>query len=554
MAAITPNTTIYLLTGVPLDPTYDHSLWFDTAANQASYFIGKAAHTLSAYTYQRAGSNIIKVQKKAEQIMNCNYLMFKNTSYGSETVPAKWFYAFITDIEYINDETSAIYYEIDLLQTWFFDYTLDYCFVERNHTLTDNLGEYIEPEPVAPGEYVANGSYVPLKPDLTTLVVIIATCELTSDYDGGKVYDGIFGASRLVFYNTTTSNGRDALNSYLASFADKPQAINGIYMVPLAMLPPSVRESTWAALDNFASGQAYTINGTTLTGSESLNGYTPKNKKLYMYPFNFYSVDNANGGNLILRYEFFDKINGSYTPSFKIMGNLTQPVRVVLRPYAYKFMTSAGGSEEPATDHLQTITLENYPLCSWAIDSYNAWVAQNAVPEAIKTVGTAAAGLLIGGVTGGIGGAVAAGAGIAGKALGGAALASSVAGTLSKMYSASIQADLSVGNFNNGSVNCSLNTQNFFACRMSITRERARCIDDFFSRFGYALNRLMIPSIHARTQWTYVKTAGCTITGSIPARAAQMICSLYDAGITFWANPANVGNYGLTNGTLPLPG
>lgn len=536
-----PNTTIYLLTGVPLDDTYDHTLYFDrsTPASQNAYFQTKAFRTLSAHSYQRAGSNVIKVQIPAEQLYICNYLMFQNTGFGTVQSPAKWFYCFVTEIEYINDETSAIHYEIDLLQTWFFDFTLDFCFVERNHTETDLIGQWLEPEPLNPGEYVCNGSYVPLKTDLSDMGVIVSVCELTDDYDGGKIYDGVFGASVLTYYNVNATGGLDALNSYLASFSDKPQAISGIYLVPKAMIPASVRESTWAALDNNTSGQSYTVSAPTLTGTEYIGGYGPvKNKKLYTYPYNFYNVDNANGATLALRYEFFERLNGSYTPMFRIMGNLTQPVRVVLRPLGYKRMTGTGGSEDPATDNLETITLENYPLCSWAIDAYNAWVAQNAVPEAIKTVGTTAAGLLIGASGLMTGGATALGAG---------ALASAVGGTLSKMYSASIAADITAGNFNNGSVNCSIGTQNFYGGRFSITADRARCIDDFFSRFGYAINRLIRPNISARPQWNYVKTAGCTITGSIPADAARKICQIHDAGVTYWKNPANVGNYGLPN-------
>ena len=534
-----PQTTIYLLTGVPIDETYDHTLYFPDASTQNAYFRSKGFHSLTAYSYQRAGSDVIKVQIPAEQIYQCNYLMFQNTGFGTVGSPAKWFYAFVTEVEYINDETSAIHYSIDLLQTWFFDFTLDYCFVERNHTPTDIIGAYLEPEPVNPGEYVCNGSYIPLKADLTDMGVIVSVCQLTDNYAGGKIYDGVFGASILTYYNTSTAAGRESLNSYLASFKDSPSAINGIYMVPKAMIPAAVRESTWAALDNYTSGQSYTVNGPALTGSETIAGYGPvKNKKLFTYPYNFYNVDNANGATLTLRYEFFDRIGGSFTPSFKILGNLTQPVRVVLRPFAYKRMTGSGGAEDPAVDNLETITLENYPLCSWAIDAYNAWVAQNAVPEAIKGIGTTLAGALIGAsglMTGGAG------------ALGAGALASAVGGTLSKMYSASISADITAGNFNNGSVNCSIGTQNFYGGRFSVTAERARCIDDFFTRFGYAMNRLMIPFTHTRPKWNYVKTAGCTITGSIPSDAARKICRIHDAGVTYWQHPSEVGNYGLDN-------
>ena len=554
--AITPNSTIYLLNNVPLDKSYDHTIYFTDVSTQAAYFRAKAIYSLTSYTYQRAGSGIIKVQIPAERLYTVNYMMFQNTGYGwtdgnNTQHAAKWFYAFVTEIEYINDETSAIHYEIDDLQTWMMDFSLDYCFVERNHTPDDIIGHYIEPEPVSPGEYVCNGAYVPLNPTnvaLNDLGVILAVCELDDNYDGGHKYDGIFGAARLTYFSVS-SESLTKLNQVLASYTNKPSAISAIYCVPKALIPANRREAVWASLDNTAA-PSYTVSAATLTGSETLDGYTPKNKKLYTYPYNFYNVDNSNGGTLALRYEFFDNIGNTFTPMFKIAGGLTQPVRVVLRPYAYKNMHGSGGVEDPTTNNMETLSLENYPLCSWAIDSYNAWVAQNAVPEAIKA---GASGASIGA---GLAASILAAPAAAPLAIGAAAVSgiALVGSALTKMYNASIQADITAGNFNNGSINCAIGTQNFYGGRFSITAERARCIDDFFSRYGYAMNRLMIPWRDIREQWTYVKTIGCTLTGSVPADAAAHLCAIHDAGITYWRVPANIGNYGLSNNPRQLPG
>ena len=67
--------------------------------------------------------------------------MFQNTSFG-----IKWFYAFITNVEYINNETSEITIEIDVMQTWHFDYTVNQCFVEREMAATDDIGGNLVPE------------------------------------------------------------------------------------------------------------------------------------------------------------------------------------------------------------------------------------------------------------------------------------------------------------------------------------------------------------------------------------------------------------------------
>ena len=80
-----------------------------------------------------------------------------------------------------------------------------------------------------------------------------------------------------------------------------------------------------------------------------------------------------------------------------------------------------------------------------------------------------------------------------------------------------------------------------------ITPEFARIIDDYFTKHGYATHRVKIPNRNVRPYWTYTKTIGCEITGSIPCDDARKICDIYDRGITFWKNGTNIGNYNLDN-------
>lgn len=148
---ITPNSNIILLKGVPLDNSYNDTIYFASAAAQLAWFEAIPAarkQTFSNYTYQRVGSDAIKVGVSPDTIYSYNYMMFKNTAYGN-----KWFYAFITSIDYVNDNTALVHYEIDVIQTWFFDVTLDPCYVEREHSDTDNIGDNVLPEPLNITEY-----------------------------------------------------------------------------------------------------------------------------------------------------------------------------------------------------------------------------------------------------------------------------------------------------------------------------------------------------------------------------------------------------------------
>lgn len=146
---IEPNTNIRILKNVPLDNTYKHTLYFSSEAQQSTYFKGLTKHNLTNQTYQRVQKGVARVGIKAESLYDCNYIMFQNESFGT-----KWFYAFITGVEYVNNIVSEITFEIDVMQTWFFDFNLRECYVEREHTVTDTIGEHIVTEPVDLGDII----------------------------------------------------------------------------------------------------------------------------------------------------------------------------------------------------------------------------------------------------------------------------------------------------------------------------------------------------------------------------------------------------------------
>ena len=126
---IEPSSTIRLLNGLPLDTTYEHTIYFSSISNQVSYFTSKTKHVLNNQSYQRVNRGKIRVEVRTDECYDCNYVMFQNTGYGN-----KWFYAFIVSVEFVNNETTEITFEIDDMQTWYFDYNIDPCFIEREHS------------------------------------------------------------------------------------------------------------------------------------------------------------------------------------------------------------------------------------------------------------------------------------------------------------------------------------------------------------------------------------------------------------------------------------
>lgn len=149
---IQPNTTVQLMKNVPLNDRQTDTYWFSSEANQYAFFssfVGSGM-TFNNQMYQRVNRTYLKLDVNPELLHEYNYMRFQNTSYGD-----KWFYAFILDSDYINDNTAIIHYKIDPMQTWFFEYSnnMRQCFVEREHTLRDVAGDNLEPEPVTFGDY-----------------------------------------------------------------------------------------------------------------------------------------------------------------------------------------------------------------------------------------------------------------------------------------------------------------------------------------------------------------------------------------------------------------
>lgn len=515
---IQPQTNILLLQDVPLDTTYEHTIFFPNRQAQQAYFSGLQKYNLRNYTYQRVANGRSRVGIKSDNLYDCNYMMFQNTAYGN-----RWFYAYITSVEFINNECSEISFELDVMQTWFFDYEPDYCFVEREHATADGIGAHIEPEPVATGEYVFN-NYEPvmLMNEMAVCIAIVDTDNATD----GTLYDGIYGSAQLWVYD---ANNVDGINRKINEYVQKPDAIVSIYMMPKSFLGGSIPENH--RLTYGAKAMNAIITKPAVTVNDTLDGYKPKNNKLYTYPYNFYHVDNASGGELSLRYEFFsDK-----KPTMEISGTITQPVVAILRPCGYKgaaAYTELGGHTTMNTESLQ---LNSYPMCSWNVDAYQAWLAQNSVPLALNTV--SGAGQM------GIAGAfstnplASVGSGVIGQ----------VSNVMSQFYQASIAADISKGSLNNGGGNVSNGKQQFYGGRCSVTAEFARMIDDYFTMFGYAIRRVKKPNRSSRPHWNYVKTQGATITGSVPSDDMRKICEIYNRGITFWKNGDEVGDYSLDN-------
>lgn len=496
---VQPNTTVHLIRNVGLDNSYTNTHYFSNVSEQYSYFVSHAKRTLNNYSYVIPTSNVIRVNIKADEIYDVNYIAFQNSNFGT-----KWFYAFVNSIDYVSNDVSDIHFEIDVIQTWLTEYQLRPCFIERQHVANDEIGENIVAEPLEVGEYVGNEYEVLYLNNMACVIAVI-------DHDKqGSLIDNVYSGCYLVAYDMTRA-GISNMNTFLQQFVDKPNQIAGIYMVPDCAC---VSSDVGTHIDNVLPSKRIT---STLNGANKIDGYVPRNNKLYTYPYNFYRLSNGNGGVLNIRYEFCDG-----NPVVTLSGTCTQPVQLGVRVENYK---------KGSTRKTEVMVTSNYPVCAWSNSAYQNWVGTQAIPNLLTSIGTGVATGIVNPSVGIISGVM----GVSNVLLGG--------------YKASNSADTLQGSISSGGVNLSKTFGSIDGWRMSICAEYAKIIDDYFTRYGYAIKEIAQPNITSRKSFNYIKTCDCSITGFMPSDVAKQIADIHNRGITYWHNHEEIGNF-LVDNTL----
>lgn len=587
---VIPDTDIILLK-CELRLDNKNQLTFDTMGEQYNYFSSLPKLELEGAKYQRK-DGAIRYNGHFDDLLQYNYCMYRNSNYSD-----KWFYAFITGMEYLNDNCTLIYIKTDVFQSWQTEIEYKDSFVEREHIANDVVGANLLPEALETGEYKIGGtsSVADLEPvfvfaysdpyfdyvDTNNNVwrcgsgVDTSTTPVTiKEFYGSKV-NGI--PQTATFIATKDATQLDQLRkSFMLS--NQSEKLIAFFTVPYAAVLTLmvnanrlqyVKQQTSPyvgyidnvyVLDGMATAQIDTF----LARPTSIDNYTPRNKKLLTYPYLYLGFNSPFGNNKVFRYEDFYLA----TPEFKIISEVNPNPTVCLIPMNYR-----GSSGENLSD---MVTLNGYPQLSTKVDFYNSWLAENsgiinvqtaketydaqmAVAKGSSTLGTEVASLLGNIASMGSGGSV------GGAIVGGVQNIGSMANTALNMkqtagdydfYVKNLMAtverqqllpdSVSMGGSNATLLGYDLLDNNIFT-RYNIKEQFARRIDGFFDMYGYATNELKIPEIDSRPKWNYVKTQGINLEGDIPENDLAEIRSLFDNGITLWHDSEHYLDYSQSN-------
>lgn len=539
--SVTPQGQIYLCK-TPLVSDYKHQLTFSNLQAQLSYFNSKIEKTFDNYTYIKH-DNMIKVGENIDNIINCNYLFYKNTGFTN-----KYYFCFVTNMEYINENCTAIYFTTDVFQTWQFDINYHPCFVEREHVNDDTIGAHTVEENLNVGEiicesideynkftgyYIAVGStYEPSSSKDST------GADVNKTYSGVNLYNGqVFGDTIFLF--DTDELSILGVTMFIEQVIKEGHAndISSMFIVPKNLFDkntellkhtgyygdslPLVNYFYYVPIEK----ETIETDSKSISKTHSFSSYVPRNNKCFVYPYNYLYVTNHVGNDNILKYEDFSSNNCVFDLEFAISIGGTGRIL----PKNYKNIER---------NYNESIIIPKFPTCSWSGDAFTNWLTQNAVniPTQIANIGvntlTATGSALTGNMTGGV--------------MGGISVTNSIASLIGEFYQASLLPAIKQGT-NNADINYLANKNRITFYHMRVKTEFLQVIDNYFTMFGYKINRVKSPNITGRNNWNYVKTTNANFTGNIPQSDILQINNMFNNGVTLWHNPNNMYNYSSNN-------
>ena len=586
-------------------------------------------------------NNVLKVQTNYDATQNYNYIWCRNRVYtNGDNYTTYDYFAFIVGRRYVNNNCTELVIDIDSWTTYQFDIKWGSTFIHRAIVpkAQDTLGAYLAPESVGYGdEYVYSDTEKIDKEGTETNLLTnwqpVVWCSLTADqienmsgtiegksittfnkpsgtilgsikldsiyYRGFKIGGSICGYFRLGSY---VGKGYDGLTLFIPvsndNYADSTivrialDAINTASSGAVMSVQWLPRECIQALTTTTTT--RYSANCLVTSGSTKFKnlfgGYTPRNKKLYTYPYCGITIDTLSAGTQDYKLENFNTFGNC---KFRADIAPTQNGSITLYPKEYKGITG---------DHVavaEKIQLNEFPTMAYVSDYYSSWLAlqggmnylqstqsnkletnqiekkklkSNMVKTVASDVGSTVSGMLAGGaegaVTGGVAGAVAGGA--IGSAKGAVSLGTDIANyTYDKQlnaidkeqialdYNAMLSGAQHMGNYTgigNSSAFGMLGMFDFYVYTFSIKKQFAVLVDHYFDMYGYTINDYATPSnggqgnlLTGRSKWNYLKTAGANIWGDIPNDDLVKIINMFDSGVTLWHEYESMYNYTQAN-------
>lgn len=561
-----PQTRIYLLRDVNLFD-YSNQMDFVDLNAQKQFFRSKIWKSFTNFRFIRKNSSV-RIPINYEESYPCDYVIYQNQNFNED----RWIYCFIKQKNYLNDGTTEFVLEMDLFQTYLFDFQLQKCLISRSHTEQfwnkNPIRPYynLNPEGLEFGnEYDVYHIENPF--NSTYQALLCCSVDLEKDFGSvgapkfecstGGIVDGLPTSLNYYFVSLETDLLYEVLE-HIQHFAWIAQCIQSITVVPSEIIKGS-------------GTSTITVYGSTLTIGKIDSGFvssdwtsktytnflqyfpTYHNSKLYSYPYSFIEMTLYNGSQFIIKPECVD----SDTLELSVVTYLGSQPKIDYYVADYNFGSGCNYIEysehiDVAGDFLNaSVSLTNMPQLPVMIDNYNLYMANNAntfaFNNALNNYNKKEA-VVMSAINGGVGvignllsmnpgGALQSGLSAAESAYTGVKNAEvSIRQQMAKQQDAEISPPTVAGQSGGDSLNIANGIRGVTLKWKSIKPQFATQLESYFERYGYSVNRIDYPSYVGCSSFNYIQTVGCVITGNIPSDEVEILQAAFDSGITVWHN------------------
>lgn len=586
---VVPQTEVRLLSNVPLTNTYEHQMDFTDKTAQANYFLSKSttANTFQDFTYVKEDGTV-KVPKGRDSLYACNYIMFKNTDFSG-----KWFYGFITKLEYINPSTTKVHFELDVFQTWQFDFTFNPSFIEREHQdrwnadgspVVNTLDEGVDY-----GSEYETVTVTQFQPYDQVFFLVIASTE-RMDTNGSGITPVLNGAPQpLTYYvhpfkldGTVPTFQISGMNINLSPVSDVLKALytntkavnniaslyvteyfgldipysNGVFSLPdMSQLEHvTVQDDTSSfntlCLVDLKNYQDKVLNMGSKYSTKVKEGVTES--KLLMHPYTTTILSDMKGNQQEIKAEHIKGNDLQLT----VKGSLGTSNKVSYNVKNYLMdETSIGsnGSEYAIEKGIINNSPNDVPVITDLLSAYLQG-NRNTLENQKNSIIFGSIANTVGNVFGGVGQALARNP--VGTVSAGADMLTGYASAyfqIQGMIAKKKDLDTMPSQINKLGGNTAFDYGNgyrgVYVIEKRISSERRAILQDYFKMFGYKSNKVKQPSLKSRQHFNYIRTIGANLTGNVPQDDLAVIKKMFDNGVTIW-HTSDVGNYGLANGEV----
>lgn len=556
------------------DNSRNNQLTFNSQSEQKEFFDNRYGKTYSNCSYQDR-SGIMTVHAYVEDMRSFNYGYYENEYEGFYIR----YYFWVLKYDYINRNTTKLTIALDLFQTWYFYISFKKCFIERA-IVNDNYRDlYTYPENFELGDYITIKT--------TTLTELNNTIDFILAYaDSDNVrgtYIGEYYSGLRFLYFKNKSSLDEKINEFCTN--GKADAISYIFAFPRIFTffetdtPDDGEEITGSYLHTYLNIEFENKQG---------ENYIPRNRKLLNYPFHFISIETSEGKNIILKTELFNNT----LHNFSLETVISQCPIFSLVPYGY------AGDDKSYSNSIET---QPFGLCSWNNDNYANWYAQhkntinnnfnvadnvkrannkvannnyatnqqlakNQLYSNVTNTGLNSLGNLL---SGNIGGAL-------GNAIGGGVNSyygyenanlsnnnslenaklmtntnydNTISTLLAQLEDSSVIPNTVKGDTSTNGLDICRGSGTFIIKEKALKREYAERIDNYFSMYGYTINKLDFPEnyFNSRTNWNYIKTINAIILGTCPKEDLIELENIFNEGVTLWHNYETMYDYSKDN-------